>query len=537
MHKLLVRLFACLTALVLLFPTLAVQASPTDTKLSRVTTSKLPISKQIVQTQTLALSFDCTTVSEVPQPECEALVALYNSTNGDGWFSNTNWLTSTTINTWYGVSVFGGHVTSLYLYNNNLTGSIPAELGNLLNLTKLYLGFNRLAGNIPLDLGKLTNLQELDLAYNQLSGNLPTFFSNLVNLRTLDLRDNNLTGNVPESFKDLTNLCDRNDAAQYCYDGTGLNLSYNYLNLDGHSSELLAYLDLKDPEWATNQVHPFTGCASISGIPESECEALVAIYNALDGANWTDRRNWFENDRPKTWYRVDTYNGHVMSLYLSNNNLKGNLPLELLSFTGPLFLDLSHNQLTGNIPVELGTLYNLYDLELGYNQLTGSIPPELAKLPNLQSLGLSNNQLSGSIPWQLADLPNLFGLSLSFNQLTGSIPRQLGYLGNLSFLYLDNNELTGSIPAELGNLVNLNRLNLSNNSFYGNVPDTFVNLVNLCVPSKDNYYCSGGYDVDLGYNHLNVPAPEPLASFLAIRDPDWYLTQTKIQIFLPLIRR
>lgn len=30
-------------------------------------------------------TFDCSAVSEIPQTECEALVALYNSTNGPSW--------------------------------------------------------------------------------------------------------------------------------------------------------------------------------------------------------------------------------------------------------------------------------------------------------------------------------------------------------------------------------------------------------------------------------------------------------------------
>ncbi len=33
-------------------------------------------------------TFSCADVSEIPQVECEALVALYNSTNGDGWIDH-----------------------------------------------------------------------------------------------------------------------------------------------------------------------------------------------------------------------------------------------------------------------------------------------------------------------------------------------------------------------------------------------------------------------------------------------------------------
>ena len=45
---------------------------------------------------------DCTKMTVIPQNECEALVALYNSTDGDNWNNKTNWLTSTTPASWNG---------------------------------------------------------------------------------------------------------------------------------------------------------------------------------------------------------------------------------------------------------------------------------------------------------------------------------------------------------------------------------------------------------------------------------------------------
>ena len=41
---------------------------------------------------------------------------------------------------------------------NQLTGEIPAELGNLANLQSLYLYNNQLTGEIPAELGNLANL-------------------------------------------------------------------------------------------------------------------------------------------------------------------------------------------------------------------------------------------------------------------------------------------------------------------------------------------------------------------------------------------
>ena len=48
--------------------------------------------------------------------------------------------------------------TSLYLYNQGLTGEIPSEIGNLINLEQLYLHSNQLTGEIPESICYLGNL-------------------------------------------------------------------------------------------------------------------------------------------------------------------------------------------------------------------------------------------------------------------------------------------------------------------------------------------------------------------------------------------
>lgn len=47
------------------------------------------------------------------------------------------------------------------LYGNNITGSLPNELGNLTNLLSLDLYGNRLDGSIPETYGKLQKLHFL----------------------------------------------------------------------------------------------------------------------------------------------------------------------------------------------------------------------------------------------------------------------------------------------------------------------------------------------------------------------------------------
>jgi hypothetical protein len=84
-------------------------------------------------------------VAAIPAIEREALIALYNSTDGDNWTNNSGWkeppLDSDgfampgTENTWYGITIYSGRVKRVGLSSNQLSGRIPPELGNLTSLT------------------------------------------------------------------------------------------------------------------------------------------------------------------------------------------------------------------------------------------------------------------------------------------------------------------------------------------------------------------------------------------------------------------
>ena len=92
------------------------------------------------------------------------LMALYNATDGPNWSNSDNWLTDAPLGQWHGVTVDeNGDVIELRLSENQLSGPIPPELGNLTNLQSLYLRDNQLSGSIPTELGNLTNLQWLIL--------------------------------------------------------------------------------------------------------------------------------------------------------------------------------------------------------------------------------------------------------------------------------------------------------------------------------------------------------------------------------------
>ena len=103
-----------------------------------------------------------------------ALTALYDSTAGYRWRFQYNWRSDAPVGDWHGVYTDeNDRVRAVHLAGNLLIGTLPAELGDLSELTALRLWDNRLSGGIPPELGRLPNLTELTLDDNHLSGGIP----------------------------------------------------------------------------------------------------------------------------------------------------------------------------------------------------------------------------------------------------------------------------------------------------------------------------------------------------------------------------
>ncbi len=266
------------------------------------------------------------------------------------------------------------------------------------------------------------------------------------------------------------------------------------------------------------------------GTPESDRAALVALYEATDGANWGNSTNWL-TDRPiGGWHGVTTNDGgRVTVLDLAREGLRGTIPVELGGLTRLRVLDLSHNRLRGTIPVELGGLTNLEVLDFRGTDLSGPIPTELGNLTNLEFLDLAFNDLSGPIPAVLGNLINLELLDLGWNKLlNGPIPAELGNLTNLELLDLGYNALGSSIPATLGNLINLEELDLAGNELSGPIPGELGNLNNLELLHLYDNELSGPIpaelgdlakldDLDLFGNELSGPLPADLGNLTRLR--------------------
>jgi len=145
----------------------------------------------------------------IPEPERQALIDLYTSTNGDGWYDRTNWLGERGSECqWFGVVCDDNeeHVIEIDLFDNGLTGELPSTLNRLSRLERLVLLGNALSGSIPPTLFNLKNLTYLHLGHNDLSGEIPTTIGNMSALVRLSLYDNHLTGPIPTQIGQLSNL-------------------------------------------------------------------------------------------------------------------------------------------------------------------------------------------------------------------------------------------------------------------------------------------------------------------------------------------
>ena len=337
-----------------------------------------------------------------------ALVAFYNSTGGPTtWTRRRGWLQAP-VSDWHGISLdSSGRVIVIELDDNELSGRLPSEIGQLTHLEHLDIGsdwpfgagdrYYGVTGTIPEELGLLTKLKTLDLRRNQFIDSIPEVLNLLSDLQTLDLADNVFYGNIPYWLGWLTNL-------------QTLDLSWNSL----------------------------TGTIPIELARLSELQRLDLRSNRLNG------------EIPPELGLL----ANLTELVLSSPSFTGRLPRELTQLTKLERLVIGSNSLTGGVQPWLAELSELRILRLYASNLSGTIPPELARLKHLEVLSLQGLELRGSIPPELGTLSQLKTLQITDNRIEGEIPAELGQLDKLEELRLTGNNLSGPVP----DLTSLNRL-------------------------------------------------------------------------------
>ncbi|XVF83953.1 hypothetical protein PTKIN_Ptkin16aG0535800 [Pterospermum kingtungense] len=360
----------------------------------------------------------------------------------------------------------------LYLSRNSIGGEIPSNISGCSKLTYLDIGQNLLVGEIPAAVGQFSNLKLLSLGNNTLSGSFPLFLGNLSSLEIISLPRNRFTEVVSEALGQLKNL-------------TYFAVSSNAL------FEQLQVLNI--------------GINLLGSQRATDLNFLCSLTNATMLDVVDIRENGFGGKLSECISNLSTT---ITYFAMQGNNIVGRIPAGFGNLINLEMLSASRNQLADSIPSVIGRLQKLKEmlikLYLSDNNLQGEIPPSLGKCENLNVLDLSNNNLSGSIPSQIAGLSSLsIGLFLSSNRFTGVLPFEVGNLRNLGQLDVSDNMLSGVIPNDLGKCVMLEVLLMSGNFFHGSIPTSLSSLRGLT-------------NLDLSRNNLTGKIPKFLVTFGAL---------------------
>ncbi|XP_073119789.1 receptor-like protein EIX1 [Henckelia pumila] len=432
-----------------------------------------------------------------------------------------------------------GNLTSLMILDlsgNELEGKLPKSLTNICKLREISLSRNRFSGDLNNLLGCSSKvLQYLYLATNNISGSLPYNLGELSELRELDLADNKLTGTLPISIGELKNL-------------EFLVLSLNFLEGCVYEEHFRNMSRLKTFRANGNAlsfkpnrtwIPPF----QLTGLSLRKWDLGLEFpfwIQHLKHLNYLSLAHTGISDAVPPWFWNQTF--ELGYLNLSGNSIHGHIPslsnfgygknaavdLKCNFITGPLpvissnikMLDLSYNRISGSMQNFLcnnGNQENRLEIvDLGFNQLSGEIPDcwmnwsrlrvlrlqsnfnlsgeiprSIRLLTGLESLHLRRNNLSGTLPAFVNQLTGLKVLDLGRNRFTGRIPKWIGKLSKLVVFNLRYNEFSGEIPDEICLLDSLQALDLASNSLSGRIPicfDNFGVMTGKNPPSDHIYY-------------------------------------------------
>ena len=375
--------------------------------------------------------------------EFEILKKIYASTNGGQWTQKWD-ISQNKLHevSWYGVGTKDGHVVSLSLSGNNLSGTLPAELSDLTYLETLNLQSNAIEGQLPADLGRLINLKTLNVQSNKLSGIIPVLYP-ISGLKKLSIAANLFKGTLPGHLNEFEHI-EQIDLSNNGFDALEKPFTYNtqnvYVNLRGQLIAKEEYLYLKGDEINVD-------LPAISSYNEATQDysgkfqfELLANNFKISEATAVNNTLTFPNIAISTipagakitiWQKNGTSQGTYLQFKGIADGSETPLVAEeyeaLIAFfqsaggTGwkepwdTSFNNLHEKKWKG-VTTNDG---HVVSINLPDNNLTGNISPELGKFTELQILNLSRNKVTGSVPESVSKVTKLKTVDLSENELTG----------------------------------------------------------------------------------------------------------------------
>ncbi|KAG5551666.1 hypothetical protein RHGRI_009925 [Rhododendron griersonianum] len=255
------------------------------------------------------------------------------------------------------------------LENGQFRGVLPDFVGNLsISVDTLALGGNQLYGSIPSTIGNLVNMEVLGLHYNLFTGPIPGNIGYLHKLLVFYFLNNNISGQIPDSIGNLSLLIKLHLQKNRLEGAIPLNLG---------NCRFLRELSLRN--------NTFTGAIPTELGNLFRLEKLSLTFNGFEGKIPTSlSHNKFSGEIPKSIGNLSMMN----KLYLEKNRLEGAIPSSLG--------DCQNLNLSGQIPSFLGT-FSLKSLNLSFNNVEGELPMR-GVFTNASAISVAGNyRLCGGI--------------------------------------------------------------------------------------------------------------------------------------------
>ncbi len=420
-----------------------------------------------------------------------ALVAYYESTNGDQWIDNSGWLTDAPVYSWVGIeevaNVAGDgepadwRVTVIDMPRNNMTvpGPLPADLADLEFLEDFKADVNLHIGGLPPELATLDRLQFLLVRTNLFTGTVDwDVFSQMESMQQFRIRQNYFSGPLPQTL--------------------GGNGSWPALTR--------LYVDDNRFTGQIPEVHSELTTLNRVYFHNNRLTGPIPDWSSLEGMEYYRIANNDLEPGPIPEWIFDSWGETLIRFQIQNTNRTGSLSPKLAQMEaleqfiiGGQGDTIGEGETTDDIP-DLSVMPSLRRINFYGGGWTGGLPTWVGDVANLEDVHFANMNITGTIPaeWANADLINIHledlniegGLPAAFsvvnciqsivlidnpNMTVGEIPDWIGgSIGNVTELVLEDVGVTGDISNN--NLINLQleSLNLSDNpELTGSLPSWF----------------------------------------------------------------
>lgn len=417
----------------------------------------------------------------VAEEDSLALVAYYESTNGDQWVDNSGWLEEP-VAFWVGVDgdaieeVSDGEwrITSIDMPRNNMTvpGPFPDELANMDYVTFWKSDVNLHSGGIEV-FSEMERLSELLIRSNLLADPVPwDLFANMETMEEFRIRQNYFTGEMPAVLGENGEwpvlrrfYLDENLISGQIPEVTADIQSLNRVYL--HNLQLTGPI----PDWSV--------------IDELEYYRIAG--NDLDAGPIPE---WIFNSWSETLVRFQIHNtNRTGSIPQSFTNLEN---LEQFIIGGQAD-EIGEGETTADIP-NMQFMPSLRRINFQGGGWSGPIPQWVGDVGTLEDVTFANMDITGELPTNLVNPDPITTIHMENLNLTGGIPNSWQQASGLEALIIrDNDQMSiGNIPdfigGQMGSIV---ELELSGSGVTGEIPDNLINLQLTIFNLRDNPEITG----------------------------------------------